>query len=203
MLELTLCSMLTILPDYLFRRFVQERASARDHALLSVVRTRWGITLCLILTITLITTIFYFHPATTAVNSVFRTVTILPETSGRVLETYVEVNQRVKEGDPIFKLDDAVQRSELQTAQARISELDAARLGAIADVAQAEPGIAQARANLRQATDEYETRLELFNRGSGAIPEREVDRRRCVSKRSKRGLRQPRPHAMREGAART
>jgi multidrug resistance efflux pump len=176
MLELTLCSMLTILPDYLFRRFVQGKRFGREITLFTVwYELRWGITLCLLLTITLITTIFYFHPATTAVNSVFRTVTILPETSGRVMETYVEINQRVKEGDPLFKLDDSLQRAELQTARSRIAELEAARVGAIADLAQAEAGIAQSRANLRQAQDEYDTRAELLNRGSGAVSVRDVE----------------------------
>ncbi len=176
MLELTLCSMLTILPDYLFRRFVQGKRFGREITLFSVwYELRWGITLCLLLTVTLITTIFYFHPATTAVNSVFRTVTILPETSGRVMETYVEINQRVKEGDPLFKLDDSLQRAELQTARSRIAELEAARVGAIADLAQAEAGIAQSRANLRQAQDEYDTRAELLNRGSGAVSVRDVE----------------------------
>jgi multidrug resistance efflux pump len=176
MLELTLCSMLTILPDYLFRRFVQGKRFGREITLFTVwYELRWGITLCLLLTITLITTIFYFHPATTAVNSVFRTVTILPETSGRVLETFVEVNQRVKEGDPLFKLDDAQQKAEVQTAQARIAELDAAKIGAVAQLAQAEAGIAQSRANLKQAQDEYDTRAELLNRGSGAVSVRDVE----------------------------
>lgn len=176
MLELTLCSMLTILPDYLIRRYAQGKRFGREITLFTVwYELRWGITLCLLLTVTLITTIFYFHPATTAVNSVFRTVTILPETSGRVVETYVEVNQRVKQGDPLFKIDDAQQRAEVQTAQARIAELEAARVGAVAQLAQAEAGIAQARANLRQAEDEYQTRLELLERGTGAVPEREVE----------------------------
>jgi multidrug resistance efflux pump len=176
MLELTLCSMLTILPDYLYRRYVQGKRFGREITLFSVwYELRWGITLCLLLTITLITTIFYFHPATTAVNSVFRTVTILPETSGRVLETYVEVNQRVKEGDPLFKLDDAQQKAEVQTAEARIAELDAAKVGAVAELAQAEAGIAQSRANLKQAQDEYDTRAQLLDRGSGAISVRDVE----------------------------
>lgn len=176
MLELTLCSMLTILPDYLFRRYVQGKRFGHEITLFSVwYELRWGITLCLLLTVTLITTIFYFHPATTAVNSVFRTVTILPETSGRVLETYVEVNQRVKEGDPLFKLDDAQQRAEVQTARSRIAELESAKVGAVAELAQAEAGIAQSRANLRQAQDEYDTRAELLERGSGAVSVRDVE----------------------------
>jgi multidrug resistance efflux pump len=176
MLELTLCSMLTILPDYLYRRFAQGKRFGHEITLFTVwYELRWGITLCLLLTVTLITTIFYFHPATTAVNSVFRTVTILPETSGRVAETFVESNQRVKKGDPLFKLDDAQQQAELQTAQARISELEAERVGVIAQLAQAEAGIAQAVATLRQAQDEYDTRAELMARNSSAISEREVE----------------------------
>jgi multidrug resistance efflux pump len=109
------------------------------------------------------------------VNSVFRTVTILPEASGRVAETFVESNQRVKKGDPLFKLDDAQQQAEVQTAQARIAELEAARIGVLAQLAQAEAGIAQAQANLRQAQDEYDMRASLLARNSSAISEREVE----------------------------
>jgi multidrug resistance efflux pump len=176
MLELTLCSMLTILPDYLYSRFAQGKRFGHEITLFTVwYELRWGITLCLLLTVTLITTIFYFHPATTAVNSVFRTVTILPEASGRVAETFVESNQRVKKGDPLFKLDDAQQQAEIETAQARIAELAAARVGVLAQLAQAEAGIAQAQANLRQAQDEYDTRAALLKRNSSAISEREVE----------------------------
>jgi multidrug resistance efflux pump len=176
MLELTLCSMLTILPDYLYRRYAQGKRFGHEITLFTVwYELRWGITLCLLLTVTLITTIFYFHPATTAVNSVFRTVTILPETSGRVAETYVEVNQRVKKGDPLFKLEDAEQRAEVQTAKARIAEIQAAKARATADLAQSEAGIAHARAVLKQAQDEYDMRAELEARNSSAISEREVE----------------------------
>lgn len=176
MLELLLCSTVTVLPDYLYRRYAQGKRFGQEITLFTVwYELRWGITLCLLLTVMLLTTIFYFHPSTKAVNSVFRTVTILPESIGRVAETYVDVNQRVKEGDPIFKLDDAQQKAMMQTARSRIAELEAARVGALAQLAQAEAGIAQARANLKQAQDEYETRLQLFERGSGAVSEREVE----------------------------
>jgi multidrug resistance efflux pump len=176
MLELTLCSMLTILPDYLFRRYAQGKRFGQEITLFTVwYELRWGITLCLLLTISLITTIFYFHPSTSSANAIFRTVTILPESSGRVAETFVEVNQRVKEGDPLFRLDDAQQQAELQTAQARLAEMEAARARASADLAAAEAGIAQARANLKQATDELETRATLFMRNADAISKREVE----------------------------
>ncbi len=176
MLELTLCSMLTILPDYLFRRYAQGKRFGHEITLFTVwYELRWGITLCLLLTISLITTIFYFHPSTSSANAIFRTVTILPESSGRVAETFVEVNQRVKAGDPLFRLDDAQQQAELQTAKARLAEMEAARARASADLAAAEAGIAQARANLKQATDELETRATLFMRNADAIAEREVE----------------------------
>ncbi len=76
----------------------------RDHDLLHVVRTQMGITACLILTVSLITMIFYYHPSTSNVTAAFRTVTILPEIGGRVDEVYVSRNQKVKAGEPLFRL---------------------------------------------------------------------------------------------------
>ena len=176
MLELTLCSMLTILPDYLFRRFVQGKRFGREITLFTVwYELRWGITLCLLLTISLIATIFYFHPSTNAAQSVFRTVTILPETNGRVAEVFVEINQRVKEGQPIFRLDSSAQEADLHTAKARLAEAEAAVFRTRAQLAEAEAGIGRARASLQQARDEYDTRAELYRRNPNAIPRREVE----------------------------
>ena len=70
MLELLLCSAITVLPDYLYRRFVQGKRLGRDITLFTVwYELRLGITLCVILTLSLITTIFYFHPSTTSAVS--------------------------------------------------------------------------------------------------------------------------------------
>ncbi len=47
MLELLLCSLLTIFPDYLYRRYVQDKRIGRDITLFSVwFELRWGITAC-------------------------------------------------------------------------------------------------------------------------------------------------------------
>ena len=44
MLELLLCSMLTILPDYLYRRYVQGKRIGSEITLYSVwFELRWGI----------------------------------------------------------------------------------------------------------------------------------------------------------------
>ena len=51
MLELLLCSSLTLLPDFLIRRLVQGKRLGKEITLFSVwYELRWGITLCLILT---------------------------------------------------------------------------------------------------------------------------------------------------------
>src|SRR5215472_12505020 len=102
MLELLLCSLLTIVPDYLFRRYGQGKRLGKEITFYSVwFELRWGITACLILTVSLITVIFYNHPSTSNVTLFFRTIPIVPEINGRVAEVYVGVSGRVEKGQPI------------------------------------------------------------------------------------------------------
>jgi multidrug resistance efflux pump len=177
MLELLLCSMLTVLPDFLYRRFVQGKRLGREITLFSVwYELRWGITLCLILTLSLITTIFYFHPSTNAAAAVFRTVTIMSETNGRVAETFVDINQHVKEGQPLFRLDSSLQEAAVETARRKIEEIEAAMMTAKSQLKEAEATIVQAQGALQQATDELERRAEIQRRSPGSISEAEVER---------------------------
>src|ERR1700688_3006942 len=112
MLEMMLCSLLTIFPDYLFRRYVQGKRIGREITFYSVwFELRWGITSCLILTVLLITTVFYNHPSTSSVTMYFRTVPILPETNGRVAQVYVGISGPIKKGEPIFRLDSSRQEA--------------------------------------------------------------------------------------------
>ena len=105
MLELLLCSLVTILPDYLFRRFAQGKRWGEDITFFTMwYELRWGITSCVLLTIALITLIFYYHPSTTHAGPFFRTVTVLPENGGRVDKVYVENLQLVQAGDRLFDL---------------------------------------------------------------------------------------------------
>ena len=63
MLELLLCATFTILPDYLYRRYRQGKRFGHEITLYSVwFELRFGIIGCLMLTVSLITMIFYFHP---------------------------------------------------------------------------------------------------------------------------------------------
>ncbi|MCV9999945.1 biotin/lipoyl-binding protein [Pararhizobium sp. YC-54] len=175
MFELLLCSMLTVLPDYLFRRYAQGKRIGHDITLYTVwYELRWGITACLVLTISLITMIFYFHPSTKSVTAVFRTVTILPETVGRVEEVYVGINQRVEAGAPLFRLDGSQQEAALETARRRIAEIDAGTAVAQTELAGADGQIQEAQGAYQMAVDEYEMKAQLLK--SDAVSRREVER---------------------------
>src|ERR1044071_1189371 len=144
MLELLLCSMLTIVPDYLFRRYWQGKRFGKEITLFSVwFELRWGIVTCLILAVCLITAIFYNHPSTTNVTLFFRTVPIVPETIGRVAEVYIGVSGPVKEGQPIFRLDSSKQEAAVESARRKITEVDAEMTVARRDVEKADGQLEQ------------------------------------------------------------
>ncbi len=126
----------------------------------------------------LITTIFYFHPSTKSASSVFRTVTVMPETSGRVAETFVDINQRVKEGQPLFRLDGTEQEAAVETARRKIAEVEAAMVVAKSQLAEAEGRTVQARGALQQAVDELAARAEVQRRSPGSVAARDVEKMR-------------------------
>ncbi|MBR0705552.1 MULTISPECIES: HlyD family secretion protein [Bradyrhizobium] len=177
MFELMFCSLLTILPDYLYRRYVQGKRFGKEITFFSVwYELRWGITGCLMLTVSLITMIFYFHPSTSSATLYFRTVPILPEGSGRVAEVKVGFSAPVKKGDVLFTLDTSRQQAAFETAKRKVAEVDAAMQAAEADVAKAEAQIAEAKANYQQAKDELEVKSELQRRNPGIVPQRDIEK---------------------------
>jgi multidrug resistance efflux pump len=177
MLELLLCSLLTIFPDYLYRRYVQGKRLGKEITLYSVwFELRWGITACLMLTVGLITVIFYYHPSTRSATFYFRTVPIVPETIGRVAEINVGLSDEVAEGQPLFRLDNAKQLAAVETARRKIAEVDAGLVVARTDIREAEGKIQEARSAHQQALDELETKQELFRRNPGIVPRRDIEK---------------------------
>jgi multidrug resistance efflux pump len=177
MLELMLCSLFTIVPDYLFRRYWQGKRFGKEITLFSVwFELRWGITTCLILAVCLITAIFYNHPSTTNVTLFFRTVPIVPETIGRVAEIYVGMSGPVKEGQALFRLDSAKQEAAVETARRKITEVDAEMTVARSDIQKADGQLQQAKSAYQQTTDELETKQELYRRNPGNVAFREIER---------------------------
>lgn len=177
MIEFFLCSLLTIFPDYLYRRYVQGKRIGREITIYSMwYELRWGITACLVLTLSLITLIFYFHPASSNVTAVFRTVTILPEKNGRVAEVFVSLNEKVQAGQPLFRLDSSQEEAALETARRQVAETAAEMAVTKTELAAADGLIRQAEAAYAQAVDELETKSELLNRNANVVTRREIER---------------------------
>ena len=177
MLELMFCSLFTLVPDYLYRRYVQGKRFGKEITLYSVwFELRWGITGCVILTVLLITTVFYNHPSTKNVTLFYRTIPIVPETNGRVAETFVGFSGPITAGSPIFRLDSSKQQAAVDTAQAKVAELDAEMAVARTDVVKADGQIQAATSARQQTLDELETKQELYRRNPGNVPFREIER---------------------------
>ncbi len=175
MLELLLCSLLTILPDYLYRRYGQGKRLGREITLYSVwFELRWGIVTCLMLTVGMIAVIFYNHPATSSATLFYRSVPIVPEINGRVAEVYLGPSGEVKAGAPIFRLDSSTQEAAAESARRKIAEVDAALAVAQSDVAAAEGRIQEARSAYQQAVDDLATKQEIFRRNPGAVATRDI-----------------------------
>jgi multidrug resistance efflux pump len=169
--------MLTLLPDFLIRRFVQGKRLGKEITLFSVwYELRWGITLCLILTVMLITVVLYNHPATKNVNALFRTISIFAETGGRVSEVYVGYNQKVKKGQPLFKIDSKRQEADIETARARVVEVEAGMITAKADVLTSQGKLDEAKGDYQQALDEYNTKKKLYERNPDVVATRELEK---------------------------
>ncbi|MEO4041443.1 HlyD family secretion protein [Hoeflea sp. CAU 1731] len=175
MLELLICSMITILPDYLYRRYGQGKRIGQEITIYTMwYELRWGIVSCLLLTISLVTVVFYYHPSTKFAASMYRTVTILPEGGGRVSEVFVKNGEVLKAGQEIFRLDDSEQRAAVETARKSITEIDAATDVAIVDLEASKAKVAEAQSAYQQALDEYNVRAELVKKD--VVSQREVER---------------------------
>jgi len=177
MFELMLCSLFTLVPDYLYRRYAQGKRIGKEITLFSMwYELRWGITGCVMLTVLLITMIFYYHPSTTSAALFFRTVPIVPEGSGRVAEVKVDFSAPVKKGDVLFTLDSSKQKAAVETARRKIAEIDAQLVNAKVDVVKAEAQLQQANSDYKQAKDELDVKSELQRRNPGIVPQRDIDK---------------------------
>jgi multidrug resistance efflux pump len=175
MLELMFSALITILPDFLYRRYRQGKRLGHEITLFSAwYELRWGITACAILATILLTVIFYYHPTATNVTSLFRTVTILSDTGGRVEEVYVRNNQYVYEGEPIFRLETSRQQAAVKTAYRGIAEVDAALVMASAELDVAQGNIHAAEAALRGVQDELVRQQQAQQRNNSVVSEREI-----------------------------
>jgi len=177
MLELLICALFTLVPDYLYRRYGQGRRLGKEITFYSVwFELRWGIVTCVMLTVGLITVIFYNHPSTTSATVFFRSVPIIPEINGRVAEVHVGVSSKVAQGAPIFTLDSTSQQAAVETTRRKLAEVDAALVVAKADILTFDGKIQEAKSALQQALDELQTKRELKRRNDDIVATREIER---------------------------
>lgn len=177
MFEILVCALFTVFPDYLYRRYGQGKRFGKEITLYSVwFELRWGLVTCVMLTVGLITVMFYNHPSTRSATVFFRTVPVVPEISGRVAEIHVGFSEKVAKGAPIFTLDSRTQQAAAETARRKIAEADATLVVAKADILAYDGKIQEARSALQQALDELQTKRELRQRNSGTVAEREIER---------------------------
>lgn len=177
MLEFLLCSLVTIFPDYLARRFLQGKRWGDEINFVTMwYELRWGITACVILTISLITLIFYYHPSTVHASPFFRTITILPEGGGRVEDVFVENNQIVEAGQPLFSMHESSQLAAMELARGRVVEIEVQFKIAESDLAAASGLVLQAEGALEQVRNELRLKQEVEQRSAGAVSEQEIQR---------------------------
>jgi multidrug resistance efflux pump len=177
MLELLVCALFTLLPDYLYRRYGQGKRFGRELTFYSVwFELRWGLVTCVMLTVGLITVIFYNHPSTTSATVFFRSVPIIPEINGRVAQVHVGVSGKVAQGTPIFTLDSTSQQAAVETARRKLAEVDAALVVAKADILSYDGKIQEAKSALQQALDELQTKRELKRRNDDIVATREIEK---------------------------
>ena len=177
MFELIICSLLTIVPDYLYRRYVQGKRLGKEITFFTVwFELRWGITGCLILTVSLITVVFYNHPSTNNATLLYKTIPILPEINGRVAEVYVGATDTVSKGAPIFRLDSSKQEAATESARRKIAEIEAETLVAQTEIAKTEGQNQEAKSAYQQTSDELETKRELQRRNAGNVAFRDIQK---------------------------
>lgn len=177
MLELLVCALFTIVPDYLYRRYGQGKRLGKEITLFSVwFELRWGIVTCVMLTVGLITVIFYNHPSTTSATVFFRSVPIISETNGRVAQVHVGTSGKVQQGAPIFTLDSTSQRAAVETARRKLAEVEAELVVAKADILTFDGKIQEAKSSLQQALDELQTKRELRRRNDDIVATREIEK---------------------------
>ena len=177
MLEFMLASLVTILPDFLIRRYTQGKRWGKEITFFTMwYELRWGVTACMLLTVTLITLIFYYHPSTTNVSPFFRTVSMLPEGGGRVNEVFIENGELVQAGDPLFSLTETTQLAAVAIAKGRIAEIEAAFAVAHSQIAAAQGTVEQAHGALNQARNELRMKRELKQKGAGMVSRQEIQR---------------------------
>ncbi|TYK67433.1 HlyD family secretion protein [Colwellia echini] len=177
MFEVLFCSLITILPDYLFRKYRQGKTWGKEINFFTVwYELRWGITACAILSISLVTLIFYYHPSTTSATPMFRVVSIVPEVSGRVEHVYVKNHEKVTAGTPLFSMYDESQLAIIEQAKSTIKQVDSEFSSAYSQLEVAKNNVEKANSAYLRSKHDYDRKKNLSLKGQNIISDSEVEK---------------------------
>lgn len=158
MLELLLTSFPVI-----FRYFQLRR---RGEAM-SVWNMRGAVVLWAILAFFLFMVIFYFHPKSYSGLVPFRTVSVVAQTSGPVIELPIENGQRISAGDLLFRVEDRTQKAALKQAETELGKIAAAEAKSADTLEVAEASVREAAASLDKLKVDLTNAQTLYGRNVG------------------------------------
>lgn len=112
---------------------------------------------------------------------------------GLVTDVYVEVHQKVRRGDKLFKLDDRQLRADIEVRQAAVQAARAELLRLESQPRQEElpsyeAAVAEAQANVQMTADELRRAEELTSAGKRVLTEQELINRRQAHQMAKARL---------------
>ncbi|MEL6264746.1 MAG: biotin/lipoyl-binding protein [Pseudomonadota bacterium] len=120
--------------------------------------------------------VFYYHPKSYTGIAPFRTVPVVAEIGGDVVAVVVRAGTRVAPGDVLFRMDDARQQADVETAGRQVAEIEARVTSAEASVAAARAALSRAEALRDQAALVLADQTKLRDEQSVAFRANEFDR---------------------------
>ncbi|MCQ0091227.1 HlyD family secretion protein [Roseovarius sp. M141] len=111
--------------------------------------------------------IFYFHPKSYSGLVPFRTVSVVAQTSGPVIELPIRNGQRVSAGDLLFRIEDHTQKAKLKQAEAELGKITAAETKSADTLKVAEASVLEAQASLDKLKVDLDNAQTLYGRNVG------------------------------------
>ncbi len=157
---------------------MQGKRLGKEITLFSVwYELRWGITTCLILTVLSITVVLYYHPSVEGrQRAVPDHLDLRRNRRPGIGVVYVGYNQKVKKGEPLFKLDGKRQEADIESARAHDCRSGGKHGHRQADVLTSQGKLDEAKSDYQQALDEYNTKKKLYDRNPDVVTTRELEK---------------------------
>lgn len=136
----------------------------------------WALFLWAVLALAVFFAVFYYYPKSYTGIAPYRTVPVVAEAGGTVTEVFVKGGDHVEKGDPLFAIENSIQKADLDLALSQVDEVESAIIAAHINVETAEAALDAAQAALAQAQNTKSDQIALQAKGSAAFRESELER---------------------------